>query len=216
MKNMHPKTLMLTLVILTIALSGCKKDQKRVTVRKNTNQTEQIGEVAMPLAHNEHTLVSLFDEDIEAFVLEEETENPFAQDSTVIAQNSQELDISWEEPTHLKDEISVVHFAYDSSLPLEEEKLVLEELTKKAHEIYKNNRIVCLKGHSCKYHGTDAYNVALSVKRAMTIKESLVQAGVPESHVKVFGVGNEELIVFDDTIQGQAPNRRVEMYALAA
>ncbi len=215
MKTMHQKTLVFAMILLTIALSGCKKSQKRSsTSRNNKNQTEQIGDVAMPLAQNDSTMISLFDEDIEAFVLEEETENPFMQDSMTAAQN--DLDISWEEPTHLKDEIKVVHFSYDSSKPLENEKLALEDLTKKAQEIYKNDRMVCVKGHSCKYHGTDAYNVALSMKRASTIKENLVQAGIPESHLKVFGVGNEELVSFDDSLEGQAPNRRVEMYALAA
>jgi outer membrane protein OmpA-like peptidoglycan-associated protein len=215
MKTMHQKTLVFAMILLTIALSGCKKSQKRSsTPRNNKNQTEQIGDVAMPLAQNDSTMISLFDEDIEAFVLQEETENPFMQDSMTVAQN--DLDISWEEPTHLKDEIKVVHFSYDSSKPLENEKLALEDLTKKAQEIYKNDRMVCVKGHSCKYHGTDAYNVALSMKRASTIKENLVQAGIPESHLKVFGVGNEEPVAFDDSLDGQAPNRRVEMYALAA
>jgi len=206
MNTMHQKTLVFAMILLTIALSGCKKDQKRTSLARK-NQTEQIGDVAMPLAQNESMTISLFDEDIE---------NPFAQNSMNLAQNNQELDISWEESTHLKDEIRVVYFPYDSTQPLENEKLAMEDLTKKAQEIYNNDRMVCVKGHSCQYHGTDAYNVALSMKRASTIKENLVAAGIPESHLKVFGVGNEEPVSFDSSLEGQAPNRRVEMYALAA
>lgn len=213
--NIQEKKLIVALALLMITLSGCKKTQKRTVTTRNES-TEQVGDIAMPIAQNDATSVSLFDEDIEAFVLEEEVDNPFVQDNMKVVQNdTQQLDFTWEEPAHLKDEMVTVHFPYDSCTPLEDQKQ-LAELTKKAQEIYKNDRIVCLKGHSCKWHGTSVYNLALSMKRSNAMAEYLMQAGIPKSHIKVFGVGNEELVAFDDSQDGQAPNRRVEMYALAA
>lgn len=214
MAHASEKKLLLSLAALLLALSGCGGGSKKPTSSRE-NRREHINDVEMPVAQNDAT-VSLFDEDIEEFVLEDDVENPFVQEPVTVADNSQELDISWEEPMNLKEEIKVVYFTYDSSKPLENQQQALEEMTKKAQEIYRNDRTVCVKGHACKYHGTAAYNVALSMERATTVKETLLEAGIPESHLKVFGVGNEESIAFGDSLEDQGPNRRVELYALAA
>ena len=212
------KKVLLSLSALLLVLSGCR-EPLRTTSTAREDRYESSQDMVIPVAQNES--VSVFDDEIEAFVLEDDVENPFVQEPVTVADNSRDLDISWEEPTNLKEEIKVVYFTYDSSKPLEDQQGALENMTKKAQEIYRNDRTVCVKGHACRYHGTAAYNVALSMERATSIKEKLLDVGIPESHLKVFGVGYEEPA--QSTLEGQAltmdseaPNRRVELYALAA
>jgi outer membrane protein OmpA-like peptidoglycan-associated protein len=218
MAHASEKKLLISLTALLLMLSGCGGSKKTSSDREDRYESSQ--DMAMPVAHNE-SMVSVFDDGLDAFVLEDDVENPFVQEPVTVADNSRDLDISWEEPTHLKEEIRVVYFDYDSSKPLEDQQGALEDLTKKAQEIYRNDRTVCVKGHACRYHGTAAYNVALSHERATTIKEKLLDVGIPESHLKVFGVGNEEpaqstLEGHAITLESEGPNRRVELYALAA
>lgn len=212
----NEKKLLFTLLIMGILLSGCRKNERpHQPVDQNDIETARQEGVFIPLAHNDSASVSLFDEDIEAFVLEDETDNPHASSMTLAHNDAQQLDFTWEEPPHLKDEIITVNFPYDSYRPLSDQK-ALAQLTQKAQEMYKNNRIVCCKGHACPYHGTSIYNIVLSKRRADVIALQLEQAGIPKSHIKTFGVGNEEPIVLADSQEGNAPNRRVEIYALAA
>ncbi len=69
-----------------------------------------------------------------------------------------------------------------------------------------------VEGHACASAGSDAYNLALSEKRAKEVSDQLVSAGVARDHVKTVGRGNEMLIVKEGGREEQAPNRRVEMH----
>jgi outer membrane protein OmpA-like peptidoglycan-associated protein len=68
-------------------------------------------------------------------------------------------------------------------------------------------------GHACLWHGTGAYNLSLSGERAQWLADA---CNIAHDKVKIFGVGNEEPIVRNNTKDEQAINRRVEVYAIAA
>lgn len=76
--------------------------------------------------------------------------------------------------------------------------------------------IIHVIGHSDRI-GNAAGNVALSNKRAATVRNYLVQAGVPADKITAVGRGSVEPVVECDAGQGQAlidclaPNRRVEV-----
>jgi len=55
-------------------------------------------------------------------------------------------------------------------------------------------------------------NVVLSEKRAYEVARYFIEAGIPESKVKVEGVGGSQPIASDATAQGRAKNRRVEFF----
>ncbi|WP_213713067.1 type VI secretion system protein TssL, long form [Cedecea lapagei] len=55
-------------------------------------------------------------------------------------------------------------------------------------------------------------NVVLSEKRAAEVARYFIEAGVPESKVKVEGVGSSQPVASDATAQGRAKNRRVEFF----
>ena len=60
-------------------------------------------------------------------------------------------------------------------------------------------------------HGDRLYNVMLSAERANRVKTYLVQRGVPASKIKVHGLGPENPIESNATLEGRKKNRRVEI-----
>jgi adhesin transport system outer membrane protein len=58
--------------------------------------------------------------------------------------------------------------------------------------------------------GSDAYNIALSARRAAALKNLLVANGIAETDIKATGKGEEDPIADNSTYAGQAINRRGE------
>jgi OmpA family len=59
--------------------------------------------------------------------------------------------------------------------------------------------------------GGDAYNMALSLRRANVVKDALVQQGVPAGAINAVGVGKAGLLVQTGDGVREPQNRRVEM-----
>jgi len=59
--------------------------------------------------------------------------------------------------------------------------------------------------------GTPNYNMALSLRRANTVKDSLVRNGVPASAISVIGKGETQLLVQTGDGVREPQNRRVEI-----
>jgi outer membrane protein OmpA-like peptidoglycan-associated protein len=198
-------------LLLLLGACGGKKPQ-RVSSLKRSSQ------VAMPVPRDDQNIeLSFFDEevgafnDVESFVLD----NDANQVNIALAFNDSDaqLDFNLEETTEADQDTQVVFFDFDSYKIKDDQKPAVAELKKKITQWVKDGKKVVFKGHSCKWHGTRAYNLALSGQRAQWIAD---YCKVPKDNVKVFGVGSEEPLVFDNSKDGQGPNRRVEVYAIAA
>jgi outer membrane protein OmpA-like peptidoglycan-associated protein len=59
--------------------------------------------------------------------------------------------------------------------------------------------------------GSDTHNQQLSQARAESVRNYLVSKGVAEDVVKAFGQGESAPIAGNDTAEGRADNRRVEI-----
>lgn len=59
--------------------------------------------------------------------------------------------------------------------------------------------------------GTDEYNQGLSERRAATVKDYLVDQGVPGDKIETQGMGESNPIATNQTREGRAKNRRVEI-----
>ncbi|WGF87146.1 OmpA family protein [Marinivivus vitaminiproducens] len=60
--------------------------------------------------------------------------------------------------------------------------------------------------------GPEAYNQALSERRATSVADYLLGAGVPQaSVVRVYGLGETQPVASNDTREGRAQNRRVDI-----
>jgi len=61
--------------------------------------------------------------------------------------------------------------------------------------------------------GTEEYNQELSMRRAQAAKDYLVSNGVAENRIVLSGMGESNPIASNDTAEGRAMNRRVEVAA---
>ncbi len=59
--------------------------------------------------------------------------------------------------------------------------------------------------------GSDAYNQDLSERRALAVSNYLVQQGVNQGRLAAFGQGESQPVASNDTAEGRAANRRVEL-----
>jgi len=64
--------------------------------------------------------------------------------------------------------------------------------------------------------GSDAYNKKLSLARAEAVKTYMVSQGVSADKIRVEGKGKSNPIASNDTEEGRAKNRRVEITLIPA
>ena len=69
---------------------------------------------------------------------------------------------------------------------------------------------VVVEGHTDSA-GSDAYNQGLSQRRADSVLKYLVRKGVPAERLTVRGFGESNPVASNDTADGRAMNRRVEL-----
>ena len=74
----------------------------------------------------------------------------------------------------------------------------------------KGNARVTATGHT-DTSGTEAYNMALSLRRANAVKDALVRDGVPATNISVLGRGEQGLLVQTGPNVREPQNRRVEI-----
>ncbi|MBI2775350.1 OmpA family protein [Candidatus Dependentiae bacterium] len=200
------KKLLVFVTLFIIVLSGCGK--KKV---KREHPANLAAAVDMPVPSKGQPKVSFFDEDLGAFedvetlVLDEENAQKGAKNDVLALGELDQND----------EDVLVVYFDYDSPKVRDDQKAKLASVKKQVDTWVDEGKKVVVKGHSCTWHGTKDYNLALSNQRASDLAQTLVGDSA-KGNVKVFGVGNEELAAFENTFEGQAPNRRVEIYAINA
>jgi outer membrane protein OmpA-like peptidoglycan-associated protein len=85
-------------------------------------------------------------------------------------------------------------------------------ILKEAAGILKENANlkVSVEGHT-DAKGSDDYNLKLSLRRAAAVKAFLVTEGVAESNLSTRGLGESQPVASNETDDGRAQNRRVEL-----
>jgi outer membrane protein OmpA-like peptidoglycan-associated protein len=73
------------------------------------------------------------------------------------------------------------------------------------------NMLVRVVGHTDS-SGSDAINDPLSLRRAESVRNYLEDRGVSASRIEVAGRGSREPVASNDTAEGRAKNRRVEIF----
>lgn len=102
-----------------------------------------------------------------------------------------------------------VLFKHNSAelLPMARERL--REVAQVLKEYDEGNQIV-IEGHTDS-RGSAEYNRSLSERRARSVRQFLVSEGVAEAIVSALGRGEDEPIDSNDSAEGRANNRRVEI-----
>lgn len=100
-----------------------------------------------------------------------------------------------------------IYFEFDDSSLTTEAREVLQ------HKVrwLRNNPDACVivEGH-CDERGTDEYNLALGSRRAESVKDFLVKAGIDPSRLTTISYGEERPAVEGHNEKAWAKNRRVE------
>jgi len=102
-----------------------------------------------------------------------------------------------------------VNFEFNKATLTPNSKTILEEAYK---ALVANPDVrVEISGHTDNV-GSDGYNQELSLRRAQSVKNWLVQRGVAGNRMKTVGKGENEPVASNDTAEGRAENRRIEFY----
>ncbi|MGH7857103.1 MAG: OmpA family protein [Candidatus Binatia bacterium] len=107
-------------------------------------------------------------------------------------------------------ELKGPHFDFDRAELKPEGMHLLEE----AVRVMKENATlrVSIEGHTDS-HGSDQYNQRLSERRADAVQRYLVSQGIDGSRLSVRGFGESSPAATNDTEEGRAQNRRVQLIA---
>lgn len=87
----------------------------------------------------------------------------------------------------------------------------LETLDQAAAEMKKDPSAQFIINGNSSAEGTEAHNMSLSVDRANAVKSYLVNAGLSGSNFTIKGYGAKKPVASNDTEEGKALNRRVEI-----
>jgi outer membrane protein OmpA-like peptidoglycan-associated protein len=118
-----------------------------------------------------------------------------------------------EEVVVVKEETIVirdVHFQFDSAKLTAADKTKLDTIATRLKQEAPSAQLR-VSGHTDSV-GKDAYNQKLSEKRAHSVTDYLISAGVPRSaFVSVTGAGESHPVADNKTAEGRALNRRTEI-----
>jgi outer membrane protein OmpA-like peptidoglycan-associated protein len=101
-----------------------------------------------------------------------------------------------------------VHFAFNKATIRSEDMPILDQAAETLKE--HGNITVTVEGNTDSI-GSEEYNQKLSVRRATAVRDYLAQHGIAASRLTVVGKGESDPVASNDTEDGRAQNRRVEL-----
>ena len=101
-----------------------------------------------------------------------------------------------------------VHFDFNKSNIRPGDAAVLDEA---ASTLKANPNVTINVNGYCDAIGGEEYNLKLSDRRADSVVKYLVNAGIPSSQLIPHGYGKTNFVATNDTPEGRAQNRRVEL-----
>ncbi|MDY0221795.1 MAG: AAA family ATPase [Desulfobacterium sp.] len=113
---------------------------------------------------------------------------------------------------HILPEKVVVRFNYNNN---DFTEMALEELSKFADDLlFHPNAKISIKGYTDS-NGNQTYNQNLSQFRANIVKSFLLGKGADSDQIETLGMGVENPISTNDSVQGRMMNRRVEIEVIS-
>ena len=205
------------LLLSVVALiPGCGVFRSKRAQRRPITKQEVLTDVDIPVSQD--SVQSFFDEDLDALA---SCDQPLA-----VALNSSDSEYSWIDQKN-ENGFKKVYFDFDKySIKTSEKESVAQDIAHMkellAQEESTGQEIqFVINGNADHYAGSDYYNRILSERRAKTLKDHAVAAGIPEHKISIIGRGSDipELVngkpCTGDKDQ-QAPNRRDEIQVIVA
>ncbi len=106
-----------------------------------------------------------------------------------------------------------IHFDFDKAAIQSDSNALLDDITTTLKQFPEWR--LRITGHTDSI-GDAAYNEELSMNRANAIKQALADRGIDAARLEALGVGEKQSVASNDTPEGQALNRRVELARLDA
>jgi outer membrane protein OmpA-like peptidoglycan-associated protein len=101
-----------------------------------------------------------------------------------------------------------VHFDFDKATIRADARPVLDEAIRILRE--EGGVAVVSEGHTDAIGSTE-YNQKLSERRADAVRRYLVNGGIDPTRIQTEGYGESQPVASNDTTEGRAQNRRVEL-----
>jgi outer membrane protein OmpA-like peptidoglycan-associated protein len=114
-------------------------------------------------------------------------------------------------PTQKRIVLRGVNFDFDKSTIRADARPVLDEAIRILRQ--ENTVAVIAEGHTDAI-GSDAYNQKLSEQRAESVRRYLVNGGIEAGRISTEGFGESRPVASNQTADGRAQNRRVELRVL--
>ncbi|MBV7434930.1 OmpA family protein [Cardiobacteriaceae bacterium TAE3-ERU3] len=101
-------------------------------------------------------------------------------------------------------------FAFDKSDLKPQGQEVIRQLAADVNSRGANVQKITIVGNT-DWVGTEQYNQGLSERRAASVANYMVENGVPPQLIEAYGVGESNPIATNETAEGRALNRRVDI-----
>jgi outer membrane protein OmpA-like peptidoglycan-associated protein len=214
-EKMNKFSLLLGLAVIAMAGCGKKCDKNKPVVEKH----KKIALADVPLLKDETE--NLFDDNVSelAFVDEDFSLNT-NQNNDFVASASLEVDrndIAAQDSDHASAyAFKVVRFDFNKNDIRSDQHDVVAQDVMLAKTAVQEGKNVIVEGHTCQI-GSASYNLALSQRRAESVKHEMIEQGIPAESIKTVGLGYEHPVVWSDAksrpalIKALSPNRRAEV-----
>ncbi len=207
---------------LVVALHGCGNKQKQESARpsKRTNIEKYMdidGEIEDLDDEDLDGMDELTEEDIASFTFpeDEEMEEDEISLEDLLGDMEEDGEYSWID-AQSDDEFRKLYFSFNHYGVREDQKAALNYDIEQVRQLVAeagDGATVVIEGHTCQ-EGSPLYNLALSERRAKTVADLFVAAGIDRTAIKVVGRGQECPVTSGRTREDRAPNRRVEVRVL--
>jgi|GEM_PF-2432622 outer membrane protein OmpA-like peptidoglycan-associated protein len=186
------------IVLILFLAPSCKQKKSKVV------ETKEVS------AQAPQKSVSVFDNDLEAFVIDED-EAAFGPQEGFALVDESESDLMVEQSRH---GFMPIYFEFDADCMKPAQMGALENNLARAKKLVAQGKKIVIEGHACKFAGSPEYNMHLSEQRAQCVHKYFVKNGIPAAKVTVVGRGSESCLVGSGNKEQQSPNRRVEFVSI--
>ena len=128
------------------------------------------------------------------------------KEENVDSSSSEAADPSFD-PKNPEMDFQVVHFEYNQYAVLEEDLPKIDLMAQWMMNF--PERVVRIEGHADE-RGSNDYNLSLGEKRAMEVKNKLIQAGIDAARIKIVSYGEELPVDTASNEEAWFKNRRAE------
>ena len=171
---------------MLITVAGCSKKKNQV-VNNQPNYKKSI---------SKNNKKSTFDENLQAFALDDAALHNFAHDKNSSEENKNSSNnrsndaqamFQWENTTadQTKQAFKTIYFEFDKYTITPEQNAALKADIEYAEKMISSGKIIVIEGHACDSAGSAVYNMTLSEKRAKFIASKFIEAGIAKSSIKI-------------------------------